>query len=163
MWDLDHKEGWASENWCYPTVVLGKTLESPLDCKEIKPVNPKGDQPWIFIGRTGAKAETPILWPPDVKSQLTGKDPDAGKGWGQEKGETEDEMFGWLHQLNGHEFEQILEVGDRQESLACCSAWGHKESDMTEWLNWTENTESMKMKLIYKTSEYSFYLFEKYS
>ena len=107
MWELDHKEGWGPKNWCYRTVVLEKTLESPLDSKEIKPVNPKGNQSWIFIGRTDAEVESPILWSPDGKSQLTGKDSDAGKDWGQEeKGLTEDEMVGWHHWLNGHEFEQ---------------------------------------------------------
>ena len=105
MWELDHKESWLPKNWCFWTVVLEKTLESPLDCKEIQPVYPKGDQSWVFIGRTDAEAETPILWPPDVKSWVTGKDPDAGKVWRQEeKGMTEDEMVGWHHRLNGHEF-----------------------------------------------------------
>ena len=105
IWELDHKEGWMPNNWCFQTVVLEKTRESPLDIKEIKPVNTKGNQPWIFIGRTDAKAEAPILWPPDVKSQLIGKDPDARKDWGQgEKGTTEDKMVGWHHQFNGHEF-----------------------------------------------------------
>ena len=123
-------------NW---TVVLEKTLESALDCKEIKPVNPTGNESWIFIGRTDAEAETPILWPPDVKNWLTGKDPDAGKDWRQEKNKTtEDKMVGWHHQLNVHEFEQASSVGDGQGSLAFCSPWGHKELDMTEWLNWTE-------------------------
>ena len=120
------------------TVVLEKTLESPLDCKEIKPVSLKGNQPWIFIGRTDTEAEAPILWPPDVKSQFTGKDPDAGKDWRQEeKGMTEDEMVGWHHQLDGYEFKQAPGVGDGQGSLACCSPRGHKEADTTEWLNWT--------------------------
>ena len=124
-------------------MVLGKTLESSLDCKEIKPVNPKGNQSRIFIGRSDAEAETPILWPPDVKNWLIGKDPDAGKDWRQEdKGMTVDEMVGW--QLNGHEFEQALRVGDGQGSLACCSLWGHKESDMNEQLNWTENRPNLK-------------------
>ena len=137
MWELDHKEGWALKNWCFWTVVLEKTLESPLDSMEIKPVNPKGIQSWIFIGRTDVKAEAPILWPPDVKSWITGKDPDGGKDWRwEEKGMTEDEMVGWHHWLDGHEFEQALGVGDGQESLACCSPWGHKELDMTEQLNW---------------------------
>ena len=104
MWELDHKEGWALKNWCFWTVVLEKTLVSPLDCKEIQPVYPKGDQSWVFIGRTDVEAETPILWPPDVKSWLIWKDPDAGKDWGQEKGMTEDEMVGWHHRLNGHRF-----------------------------------------------------------
>ena len=116
------------------TVVLEKTLESPLDCRKIKPVNPEGNQPWIFIGRTGAEA--PILWPPDVKNWLTRKDPDAGKDRRQEdKGATEDEMVGWHHQLDGHEFEQALGDGEGQGSLTCCSPWGRKELDTTEWLN----------------------------
>ena len=120
------------------TVVMEKTLESPLDCKEIKPVNPKGNQSWIFIGRTHAEAETPILWPPNAKNWLLGKDPDAGKDWGQEeKRMTEDEMVGWHHWLDGHEFEQALGVGDGQGSLACCSPWHCKESVRTEWMNWT--------------------------
>ena len=121
------------------SVVLEKTLESPLDCKEIQPVHPKGDQSWIFIGRTDAEAETSILWPPDVKNWLIGKDPDAGRDLEQEeKGVTEDEMVGWHHRLDGHEFEQALGVGDGQGGLACCSPWGRKELDRTEWLNWTE-------------------------
>ena len=137
MWELDHKEIWAPKSWCFWTVVLEKTLESPLVCNDFKPVKAKGDQPWIFIGGTDAEAETPILWPPDVKSWLTGKDADGGKDWGQEeKGITEDEMVGWDHQLYGHEIGQALGVGDGQESLACCSPWGHKESDMTEQLKW---------------------------
>ena len=138
MLELDYKESWAPKNWCFWTVVLEKTLESPLDCKEIQSVNPKGNQSWIFIGRTDAEAETLIIWPPDAKNWLTGKDPDAGKDWRQEKGMKEDEMVRWHHQLNGHEFELALEGGDGQESLACYSPWGHKESDMTEWLNWTD-------------------------
>ena len=106
MWELDHKESWALKNWCFWTVVLVKTHESPLYCKEIQPVHPKGNQSWIFIGRTDAEAEAPVFWPPDVKNWLTGKDPDAGKDWRrEEKGMTEDEIFGWHHQLNGHEFE----------------------------------------------------------
>ena len=116
MWELDHEEGWASKNWCFWTVVLEKTLESPLDSKEI---NPKGNQHWIFIGKTDAEAL--ILWPPDTKRQLTGKDPDAGKDWGQEKWVTEDEMVEWHLWLNGHEFEQILGEGEGQGSLVCCS------------------------------------------
>ena len=124
-------------NWCFWTVVLEKTLESSLDCKEIKPVNPKGNQSWIFIGRTDGEAEIPILWPHDVKNWLTGKDLDARKDWRQEeKGMTEDEMVVWHHWLDGHEFEQAVGVGDGQGSLACCP-WGVKKSDMTEWLNWT--------------------------
>ena len=131
MWELDYKESWAPKNGCFSTVVLEKTLEIPLDCKEIKSVNPKGNQSWILIARTDAKAETPILWPPDAKNWLSGKDPDAGKDWRQEKGMTEDEMVGWHHRLNGHEFEQALGVGNGQGSLACCSPWGCKELDMT--------------------------------
>ena len=118
------------------TVVLEKTLESPLDFKEIKPANPKGNLSWIFIGRTDAEAEAPILWPPDAKNWLNGKDPDAGNDWRQEKVATEDEMVQWNHQLDGHEFEQAPGVGGRQGGLVCCSLWGHKEWDMTEWLNW---------------------------
>ena len=111
MWELDHKEGWAQKNWCFWIVVLEKTLESPLDYKEIQPVHLKGDQSWVFIGRTDAVAETPILWPPDEKNWLSGKDPDTGKDWGQEeKGTTEDEMVGWRHRLNGHEFEQLQQI-----------------------------------------------------
>ena len=118
-------------------MVLEKTLESPLDCKEIKPVNPIGNQSWIFIGRTDAEAEAPILWPPDAKSWLFGKDPDAGKDWNQKKKRTtEDERVGWHHWLYGHEFVQAPGVGDGQGSLACCSPWGPKESDRTEQLNW---------------------------
>ena len=141
MWELDHKESWAPKNWCFWTVVLEKILESPLDCKEIKPVHPRGNQSWIFIGRADAEAKTSILWPPDVKNWLIGKDLDARKDWRwEQKRTTEDEKVGWHHQLNGHEFEQAPGVGDGQRSLACCSPRGHKESDMTEWLNWTELT-----------------------
>ena len=133
---LHHKESWAPKNWCFWTVVLEKTLESPLDCKEIQPVHPKGNQSWILIGRTDAEAETPILWPLDVKNWLTGKDPDAGKDWGQEeKGMTEDEMVGWYHRLDGHGFEQAPGVDDGQGSLASCIPWGWKELVMS---NWTE-------------------------
>ena len=117
--------------------MLEKTLESPLDCKEIKPVHPKGNQSWIFIGRSDVEAEAPILWPPVVKSWLIGKDPDAGKDWGQEKGMTEDEMGGWHHWLNGHGFGWTPGVGNGQGGLACCNSWGHKESDTTAPLNWT--------------------------
>ena len=141
MWELDHKESRALKNWCFWTMVLEKTLESCLDCKEIKPVHPKGNQSRIFIGRTDAETEAPILWPPDVKSQLIGKDPDAGKDWRQEENRTtEDEMVGWHHQLNGHEFEQVLGDGEGQGGLPCCSPWGHKESDMTEQLNNNKNS-----------------------
>ena len=141
MWELDCEESWAPKNWCFWTVVLEKTLESPLDCKEIQPVHPKGDQSWVFIGRTDAEAETPLLWPPHMKSWLTGKDPNAGRDWGQEeKGMTEDEMAGWHHQLDGHESGRTPGVGDEQGGLACCDLWGLKESDTTERLNWTELT-----------------------
>ena len=133
--ELDCKESWMPKNWCVWTVVLKKTLESPLACKEIKPVNPKGNQFWIW--ETDAEAETPILWPSDAKTWLTGKDPDAGNNWRQvEKGTTEDEMVGLHHQLYGHEFEQNLGVGFGQGTLACCSPWGPKELDTTERLNW---------------------------
>ena len=127
MWELDCKEGWALKNWCFWIVVLEKTPESPLESKEIKPVNPKGNQPWVFIGRTDAKAETPILWPPDAKNWLLGKDPDAGKDWRwEEKGMTEDGMVGWHHQFSGHEFEQTPRDSEGQGSLACCSPWGQR-------------------------------------
>ena len=139
MRKLDCEESWVLKNWCFWTVVLEKTLESPLDCKEIQPVHSKGDQPWDFLGGNDAKAETPVLWPPHAKSWLIGRDSDAGRDWGQEeKGMTEDEMAGWHHWLNGHEFEWTPGVVDGQGSLECYSLWGHKESDMTEWLNWTE-------------------------
>ena len=136
MWELDCKESWALKNWCFWTVVLGKTLENSLDCKEIKPVNPKGNLSWIFIGRTDVEAEAPILWPPDSTNFSIGKDPDAEKDWKQEeKGMTEAEMVVWHHWFNGHELEQALGVDNEQGSLACCSPWGHKESDTTEQLN----------------------------
>ena len=139
MWELDYKEGWARKNWCFWTVVLQKTLESALDCKEIQPVHPQGDQSWVFIGRTDVEAKTPILWPPDAKSWLIWKDPNAGKDWGrEEKGMTKNEMVGWHHWLNGHGFGWTLGVGDGQGGLACCGSWGHKESDTTERLNWTK-------------------------
>ena len=138
MWELDYKESWEPSNWCFWTVLLEKTLESPLDCKEIQPVHPK-DQSWVSTGRTDAEVKTPILWPPDAKSWLIWKDPDAGKDWGQEtKGTTEDEMVGWLHWLDGHGFGWTVGVGDGQGGLTCCGSWGHKESNMTEGLNWTE-------------------------
>ena len=132
MWELGHKEGWAPKNWCFQIVVLEKTFEHPLKSNDSKPDNLKGNQPWIFIGRTEAEAEAPILWLLDVKSQLFGKDPDVGKDWGQEeKGTTEDEMVRWHHQLNGNEFAQTPGDSEGQESLAHCSPWGHKESDTT--------------------------------
>ena len=127
------KESWVSKNWCFWTVALEKTLESPLNSKEIRSVNLKGNQFWIFIGRTDIEAEAPIIWPPDAKNWLIGKDPDAGKDWRQErKGMTGSEMVGWHHQLDGHEFEQIAEDGDGQRSLVCCCPWGNKELDTTE-------------------------------
>ena len=139
MWELDYRESWAPKNWYFWTVVLEKTLESPLDCKEIQLVHAKEDQSWVFIGRTDVEAETPILWPTDAKSWLIWKDPDAGKDWRQEeKGTTEDEMVGWHHRLNGHEFGWTLGVGVGQGGLVCYSSWGRKESDTPERLNWTE-------------------------
>ena len=127
---------WAPKNWYFWTVTLEKTFESPLACKEIKPVSPKGNQSWIFTGRTDAETETTILWSPDAKNWLIGKAPDAGKDWRQEaKRSTENEMVGWHHWLNGQEFKQHPGVGDGLGSLACCSPWGHKELDTTEWLN----------------------------
>ena len=146
MWELDYKESWALKNWCFWTVVLEKTLASPLGCKEIQPVHSKGDQPWVLFGRTDVEAETPLFWPPDVKNWLIGKDSDAGRDWRQEeKGMTEDEMAGWRHQLDGPEFEWTPGVGDEQGGLVCCDSWGHKESDTTEWLNCTELKEALQI------------------
>ena len=138
MWGLDYKESWALKNWCFWTVVLEKTLESPLDHKEIKPVNPKGNQPWIFTGRTDAEAETPVLWPLDANNWLIGKDSNAGKDWRWEwKGITEDQMVGWHHRHNGHEFGWTPGVSDGQGGLACCW-WGHRvRHDWATELNWT--------------------------
>ena len=139
MWELDCEESWAPKNWCFWTVALEKTLESPLDCREIQPIHSIGDQSWVFFGRNDAKAETPVPWSPHAKSWLIGKDSDAGRDWEQgEKGMTEDEMAGWHHRLDGHEFGWTLGVGDGQGDLACCSSWDLKESDMTERLIWTE-------------------------
>ena len=139
MWELDCEESWAPKNWCFWTVVLEKTLESPLYCRKIQQVHSEGDQPWDFFGRNDAKAETPVLWSPHVKNWLIGKNSDAGRDWGQEEnGTTEDEMAGCHHWLDGGESEWTLEVGDGQGGLACCDSWGRKESDMTEGLNWTE-------------------------
>ena len=139
MWELDCEESWVPKNGCFWTVVLGETLEGPLDCKEIQPIHPKGDQSWLFIGRTDVEAETPIIWPPDVKTWLTRKDPDAGRVWGQEeKGMTEDEMVRWHHQLSGHGSGWTPGVGNGQGGLACCGSQGHKELDTTKRLNWTE-------------------------
>ena len=139
IWELDYKECWTLKNWWFWTLVLEKTFESPLDCKEIQSVHPKGDQSWVFIGKIDVEAETPIHWPPDAKSWLIGKDPDGWKGWGQEeKGRTGDEMVGWHHQLDGYGFGWTPGVGVGQGGLACCSSWGNKMSDTTEQLNWTE-------------------------
>ena len=138
MWELDYKESWALKNCYFWTVMLEVTLESPLDCKEIQLVHPKGNHFWIFIGRTDPEAETPILWSPDEKNWIIWKDPDAGKEWRwEEKAMTEDEMVRWHHQLDGHELEQAPIDGEGQGILACCSPWGHKESDAAEWLNWS--------------------------
>ena len=134
MWELDYKISWAPKNWCFWPVVL-KTLESPLDCKEIQPVNPKGNQSWTFIGRTDAKAETPILWPPDAKNWLIAKDPDAGKDWRQQEGTTEDEVVGWHHWLNGRVWISSRSWWWTARQM-CCSPGGRKESDTTEQLNW---------------------------
>ena len=137
MWELDYKESWAPKNWCFWTVVLEKSVESPLNWKAIKLVNLKANQSWIFIVKTDAEGETPILWQPDVKNLPIWKDPGAGKDWRwEEKGTTDVEMLGWHHWLDGHEFEYALGVGDGQGSLECCSALFHKESDRTD--NWTE-------------------------
>ena len=150
MWELDCEEGWVKKNWCFWTVVLEKTHESPLDCKEIQPVHPKGDQSWVFSGRTDAEAESPVLWPPHAKSWLIGKDSDAGRDWGQEeKRMTENEMAGWHHWLDGHEFEWTLGVGDGQGGLACCDSWGHKELDTTERLNWTEQEKKKQILIVH--------------
>ena len=140
MWELDYKKSWAPKNWCFWTVVLEKTLDSPLDCKKIQPVHPKEDQSWVFIGRTDAEAETPVLWRPHAKSWLIVKDPDARRDWGQEEKGIENEMAGWYHRLVGHEFVWTQGVGDGQGHLACCNSWGRKDSDMTERqteLNWS--------------------------
>ena len=138
MWELDHKEGWAPKNWCFGTVVLEKTLESPLDCKEIQPVHPKGDQSWVFFGRNDAKAETPVLWPPHAKSWLIGKDCDAGRDWGQEeKGTAEDEMAGWYHGLDGRESEWTPVVGDGVLRFMGLQRVGH---DWATELNWSDTS-----------------------
>ena len=151
MWELDCEESWAPKNWCFWAVVLEKTLESPLDCKEMQPVHPKGDQSWVFIGRTDAKGETLILWPPHANSWLIGKDPEAGRDWGQkEKGMT----MRWLDGITdsmGHEFEWTPGIGDGQEGLACCNSWDCKESETTEWLNWLAISMKWCMICILKT------------
>ena len=147
MWELDYKESWAPKNWYFWTVVLEKTLESPLDCKEIQPVHPKGDQSWVFIGRTDVEAETPILWPPDAKSWLIEKDPDAGKDWGQEeKGRTEDEMVGEHHRLNGQGFGWTPGVGDGQGGLACCGSWGRRVGH--DWVTELKGYQSVLLQLL---------------
>ena len=142
MWELDCEESWVLKNWCFWSVVLEKTLESPLDCREIQPVHPKGDESWVFIGRTDVEAETPIFWPPDAKSWLIWKDPDAGKDWRQEKGMTEDEIVRWHRRLNGHEFGWTPEVGDGQGGLTCCSSWGRRVGhDWATELNRTDPSQ----------------------
>jgi len=160
MWELDCEEGWAPKNWCFWTMVLERTLESPLDCTEIQPVHSEGDQFWDFFGWNDAEAETPVLRPPHVKSWLIGKDSDAGRDWGQEEnGTTEDEMAGWHHWLDGRESEWTPRVGDGQGSLACCNSCSRKESDTTEWLNWSELRAP---KLIRKMSLCSRKIFKSY-
>ena len=144
MWELDYKESWVLKNWWFLTVGLEKTLESPFNCKEIKPVNPKGNQSWIFTGRPDVEAEAPILWPPGAKSWVIRKDPDVGKDWRQEeKGTTKDETVRRHHWLNGHEFEQAPGDNEGQGDLACCTSWGCRESDTTEQLNNNNNREEM--------------------
>ena len=139
MWELDYKESWAPKDWCFWTVVLEKTLQSPLDLQEIQPVHPKGDQSWVFLGRTDVEAETPILWPPDVKNWLIWKDPDAGKDWGQEeKGTTEVEMAGWHHWLDGREFEWIPAVDDREAWLAAIHGVAKSQTWLSVWTNRTD-------------------------
>ena len=158
MWELDHKEGWALKNWCFWTVVLEKTPESPLDCKEIKPVHPKGNQPWIFIGRTDAEA--PILWPPDVRGWLNGKDPDAGIDWRQEeKGTTEDEMAGWHHWLNGRELSELRElVMDRETWPAAAHGVAKSQTRLSDWtqLNW-KSTHVSPLLLVRHERHHSIY------
>ena len=140
MWELDHKEGWVLKNWCLWTVVLEKTLESPLDSNEIKRVNLKRNQLWIFTGMLA-----PILWPPDAKNWLTGKDPDAGKDWRQEKGTTEDEKVGWHHQFHGHEFEQTAGDSEVQGSMVCCSSWGSQRIGHIWAIEWTNEGTNVYM------------------
>ena len=155
LWELDYKESWVPKNWWFWSVMLEKTLESSLDCKEIQPVHLKGDLSWVFIGRTDVEAETPILWPPDAMSWLIWKDPDAGKDWGQEeKGTTEDKMVGWHHRLDGHGFGWTPGVGDEQGGLVCCNSWGHDSA--TELNSFTHQTGlywSLRLKNVFKGSE----------
>ena len=162
MWELNCEESWVPKNWCFWTLVLEKTLESPLNCKEIQPeIHSKGNQSWVFIGRTDAKAETPILWPPDAKCWFIGKDSDALRDLRQEKkGMTEDGMAGWHHWLDGYEFEFTPGVGDGQRVLECCNSWGRKELDMTERLNWlVYHTDMLHIYIYLKV--YLFYLLPK--
>ena len=156
MWELDCEEGWAPKNWCFWTMVLEKTLKSPLDCKEIQPVHSKGDQPWDFFRRNDAKAETPVLWPPHAKSWLIGKDSDAGRDWGQEEMEmTEDEMAGWHHRLNGRKSEWTPGVGDVQRGLACWNSWVTKS--WTGLSDWTELKTIWSRKNIYRKFVYNLF------
>ena len=151
MWELDYEENWAPKNWCFWTMVLEKTLEGPLDCKEIQPVHSK-DQHWDFFGRNDAKAETPVLWPPHAKSWLIGKDSDAGRDWGQEKGMTEDEMAGWQHQLNGHGFGWTPElVMDREAQRAAIHGVANSRTRLSDWteLNWTMSIRNEQMQHVF--------------
>ena len=154
MWELDCEENWEPKNWCFWTVVLKKTIESPLNCKEIQPVHPKGDQSWMFIRRTDVEAETSILWPPHAKSWLIGKDPNAGKDWGQEeKGMTEDEMGRWHHRLNRHGFVWTPGIGDEQGGLACCNSWVRRVGHDCDWteLNWNHQAKFIETRPISQT------------
>ena len=165
MWELDYKKSWALKNWCFWTVVLEKTLESLLDCKEIQPVHPKGDQPWVFIGRTDIEAETPILWPPDVKSWLFWKDPDAGKDWGrEEKGMTEGEMVGWHYWLDGHEFDELRElVMDRKAWRAVAYGVAKSRTWLSDWTKLSLWLMSIKLNLLWKSPSKSMCSFFKYN
>ena len=145
MWELDYKEGWAPKNWCFWTVVLEKSLKSPLDCKEIQPVHSEGDQPWDFFGRNDVKAETPVVWPPHAKSWLIGKDSDAGRDWGQE----EKGMTGWHHSLGGRESQWTPGIGDGLGGLACWDSWGCRVGhDWVTELNWTEDVIKFCSKIL---------------
>ena len=157
MWELNYKEIWALKNWYFWTVVLEKTLESSLDCKEIQPVNPKRNQSWIFIGRTDAEAEIPILWPPDAKNWLNGKDPDAGKDWKQEeKGKTEEEMVGWHYWLDGNEFEQTLRVGDREALNAVVHGVAKSQTQLSDWTE--QQNIPLKIQQMHYLSQWSAWL-----